>query len=246
MIVVFDISHYHDHYFRKAVDCVLLDAASVNSKLFVTDAWAVLPAKPRFDAISGDRGSSTGSNSNSNSGGLSRAEKQRREIVAASAASVMSADRSSVSASTELEYSLDSLRNAAKLYKEKAEKASVQRVKEDKEAQENTRRKSLPQLCHVLRLIALSTNRSTMTISSLLTHLRAKGHDATPALKVELDFLAATVPEFVTIFPPDDVINESTIRINLTTKFTNMIARLSKELAVIEGDKMVAAGKSSI
>lgn len=223
-------------YFRKAMDSALLDTVSVSSKLYVPDPWAILPAKPHTN------GNST---NNSNSCGVSRAEKQRREIVAASAASIMSTDRSSVSASTELEYSLESLRTAAKLHKEKAEKALVQRVKDDKEAQESTRRKSLPQLCHVLRLIALSTNRSTTTISSLMTHLRAKGHEATPSLKVELEFLATIVPEFVTIFPPDDVINESTIRINLATPFTNMIAKLGKELTDIEGDRVTGRSVTS-
>jgi hypothetical protein len=160
---------------------------------------------------------------------VSSSARQMKGSLAATAASAMAG--SATNLGTKETVSLESLRAAAVRNSQNASAEDTQRKKEDAEAAATTRRQRLPQLCHLLRLIALSCNRSTMPLASLTKHLQAKGHVATPELHEEIDFLGTAVPEFVTIFPADDVIKEPTIRINLATQFTNMLARLNGQLA---------------
>mmetsp|Transcript_10072 Transcript_10072/g.15258 ORF Transcript_10072/g.15258 Transcript_10072/m.15258 type:complete len:420 (-) Transcript_10072:116-1375(-) len=97
---------------------------------------------------------------------------------------------------------------------------------------------SLPRTCDAIRSLALEKNKSIFPLSHVVDIL-SPSHRAISVLDC-IRCLAHTAPEFLTIFPPDDVVPCDNVRVNLNAPYAALRKKLKEKMteASVEKEKI--------
>ena len=112
--------------------------------------------------------------------------------------------------------------------------AEIAAIEKRKEAEREVtisklRLKSMIPLCDAIRSIcSLRRGRSTFIYKELLCQLAVELQVPKEEIKIRVNMMAEIVPEFITIFPPDDIVGKETIRVNLYTPYVDLRKKLGK------------------
>ena len=115
--------------------------------------------------------------------------------------------------------SMEELQNLAKSRGERA----IETIKMDQEKRKKSlyanRAGTFLKICNALRSICAQFRKSTFLISEIQARLSDELMITSNEFVVRLHLIVQVVPEFITIFPPDEVVNESRLRINLNAPY---------------------------
>ena len=111
--------------------------------------------------------------------------------------------------------------------KQRGENTSADKIARVTAARVANRYSSLPSLCDVLRSLARAERRiANRTSQELVEKLAPDLRISEDELKLRLALLVEHVPEFLSVFPPDDVVDVETVRINLSAPFQQVRRKL--------------------
>ena len=115
--------------------------------------------------------------------------------------------------------SMEELKNLAKLRGERASEIA----KVDKERKKKTiyadRVKTFLRICTAIRSTSSQFKKTIFMLSEIKERLSSELMMGSNEFLVRLHMIVTIVPEFITIFPPDDLVKEETLRINLNAPF---------------------------
>jgi hypothetical protein len=127
---------------------------------------------------------------------------------------------------------LDSIRQLA----EKRQKAQVENDEkknaDNKLLERNTRIKSLPSICDALRSLCISTSRNIRPMKELVNTLASDFRLQPKELHQRLKLLHDVAPEFINILPADNIVNITTVRINLDCPYGQVRDKIYKLLRI--------------
>jgi len=81
---------------------------------------------------------------------------------------------------------------------------------------------SIPKVCELLRSLLIGKKKSVFQLSLLISDLSSELKLSNYEVKKRLKELAKIVPEFVTIFPPDDLLPYETLHLNANVPYDNI------------------------
>ena len=115
--------------------------------------------------------------------------------------------------------SMEELKNLAKLRGERASEIA----KVDKERKKKTiyadRVKTFLRICTAIRSTSSQFKKTIFMLSEIKERLSSELMMGSNEFLVRLHMIVTIVPVFITIFPPDDLVKEETLRINLNAPF---------------------------
>lgn len=87
---------------------------------------------------------------------------------------------------------------------------------------------SLPRVCNALRSMCAQIRKTIFSMKELNQKL-AQELELTPRdLRIRLDLLAHVLPEFLTIFPPDEYISHESVKVNMDVPYATLKQSLLK------------------
>lgn len=92
--------------------------------------------------------------------------------------------------------------------------------------------KSLPDICNILRSHALMTKKSNMSMQDITEKLAIDMNLnlTASALYERIHVISNVTPEFLYIFPPDDIVKVETLRVNLNANFTEVRKKINEKI----------------
>jgi len=123
---------------------------------------------------------------------------------------------------------LDNIRKLAEK-RQKTQQDNDEKKNIDKKAIEmNTRMKSLPSICDALRSLCISSSRNIRPMNELINTLAPDLRLQSKEFHQRLLLLHDVAPEFINILPPDNIVNVTTVRINLDCPYGQVREKIYK------------------
>ena len=128
---------------------------------------------------------------------------------------------------------LESIRKLAEKRQKMQQENDDKKNEDKKKIEMNTRLKSLPTLCDTLRSLCRSTNRNIRPLNELINILAPDLRLQPKELYQRFLLLHDIAPEFINILPPDNLVNVTTIRINLDCPYGYLRTKICKQSSTI-------------
>lgn len=87
---------------------------------------------------------------------------------------------------------------------------------------------SLPKVCNALRSFCAQKNKNTFKLNEIRSRLSDELELSKFEVQSRLLLMTDVIPEFVTIFPPDDIVGVEMIRINLYAPYAALQLKLKQ------------------
>ena len=131
-----------------------------------------------------------------------------------------------LSTSLPIALSMENLRHNAANKEIEEKKRNIERVAQDDRQKAINRVQAIAPLCDALRsYIILKKNAQTQLTETVLEELSHSFHITEVECLARLKIISRELPQFLTFFAPDDVVAESTLRVNLSAPYADLRQR---------------------
>ncbi len=125
---------------------------------------------------------------------------------------------------------VNALRDAVNAKRRRLEDQEALRRDHQADIERIDRLKSLPRLCDMLRVLFSRRRKTTASLRELLgTLARETGVDVEEQ-RVRLNLICDIIPDFLSIFPSDDIVSEEYVKMNIHCKYDFCMDRLNTEI----------------
>jgi len=88
--------------------------------------------------------------------------------------------------------------------------------------------KRLPTICNTLRSYCLIDKIYSVTLSNMISRLSSDFRISKVEVRKSLSLLTTIVPEYLTVFPPDDIVPVATLRINPSSEHPIILNKIQQ------------------
>ena len=129
---------------------------------------------------------------------------------------------------------VDALKDAVTAKRRRHEDLEAVRRDSQAEIERLDRLKSLPKLCDMLRVLFSRRRKTTAPFRELIRTLAAETGVDVEEQRTRLNLICEIIPDFLSIFPPDDVVPEEFVKMNIHCKYDFCMDRLNSEIRAVK------------